>query len=177
MPVWVVAGIAVALLLSVIALALVMPLRLVLRIDTDPWRIDLRLAPFAGLVGEFGLPRRPLRRQATPPRPRQRSAARRLPMLRALPTFLGALVERTRIDRMRVDLRFGTGDPALTGQIYGRLMPLTYGVGGGQTADLRIMPEFDRACLAGRAEVVMRVTPVRLVRPVLWLLRAGYGRS
>lgn len=166
---WMVAAIAAA-LLALVLLALVLPLRLAVRIGTDPWLFDLRLAPFAGLLGWVRLPRRAPRTKA-PKLPRKPSAAPRLPILRALPEFLVAVLDRIRIDRLHLDLRFGTGDPALTGQIYGWLMPLAYGVGA--TADLRIMPDFDRACLAGGAEVALRVTPLRLAGPLFRLWRSG----
>jgi hypothetical protein len=120
--------------LVIAVLLVVMPLRLALRVATDPFRLDLRLAPFGGLLGEFGLPRRAPRRAPRPEAPDKPHRPRALParqMLRALPDFLSALAGRIRIDRLRLDLRFGTGDPALTGQLYGWLMALAQGLGRG----------------------------------------------
>jgi hypothetical protein len=168
-----------AVLLAVTVLLLVMPLRVALRIATDPLDLDLRLAPFAGLLGEFGLPHRARRRVPHPDAPtraRRRSAMSTRHMVRALPAFLSALAGRIRIDRLRLDLRFGTGDPALTGQVYGWLMALAQGVGGAASVPLRVLPEFERACLAGTAEVVLRLTPLRLAGPLFRLWRAGQGR-
>lgn len=167
-----------AALLSVVALLVVMPLRLALRIATDPLHVDLRLAPFAGVLGEFGLPRRSRRsapRPDAPARPRKPPAVPARQMLRALPAFLSAVAERIHLDRLRLDLRFGTGDPALTGQVHGWLMALAHGLGSGASARLRVQPEFDRACLAGTAEVVLRLTPLRLAGPLFRLWRAGRG--
>jgi hypothetical protein len=166
--------------LVIAVLLVVMPLRLALRVATDPFHLDLRLAPFGGLLGEFGLPRRAPRRAPRPEAPDKPHRPRALParqMLRALPDFLSALAGRIRIDRLRLDLRFGTGDPALTGQLYGWLMALAQGLGGVSATRLRLLPDFDRACLSGSAEVVLRLTPVRFAGPLFRLWRAGRGRT
>jgi hypothetical protein len=169
-----------AAVLAVAVLLVVMPLRLAFRIATDPWHLDLRLAPFGGVLGEFGLPRR-RRHVALPPEgskdPGKARAAPARQMLRALPEFLAALAERIRIDRLRLDLRFGTGDPALTGQVYGWLMALAQGLGGVSPARVCLLPDFNQACLAGQAEVVLRLTPLRLAGPLFRLWRAGRGQG
>ena len=97
-------------------------------------------------------------------------------MVRALPAFLSALAGRIRIDRLRLDLRFGTGDPALTGQVCGWLMALAHGLGGAPSARLRVQPEFEQACLSGTAEVALSLTPLRLAGPLFRLWRAGQGQ-
>lgn len=174
---WALAAIA-ALVLVVGVLALVMPLRLALRFGGSPWRYDLRVSPFGGLLGWISLPR-PAPTAMAPERSRKPGTPGTRPpgpVLRALPGLLAAIIDRTRIDRLRLDLRFGTGDPALTGQVYGWLMPLVYGVGGASVADLRVRPEFDRVCLAGDAEVLLHLRPVRLAGPLFrfWqAVRAG----
>lgn len=162
--------------LAVLVLALVTPLRVALRLGTDPGGIDLRLAPFGGLLGWVALPRRTAERPAGSKWPDPSDSRRRL-ILRAVPQFLGELAQRVRIDRLRVAARFGTGDPALTGQIYGQLMTLVHGPFLPVAADLRLSPDFDRACLSGDAEVVLRIIPLRLAGPLLRLARAGAGRS
>lgn len=153
-----------------------MPLRVALRIATDPVNLDLRLAPFGGVLGEFALPSRAPRPNAPerPHKPRPSLARQRL---RALPEFLASLAERVRVEHLGLDLRFGTGDPALTGQLYGWLMALAQGMGGVTPARLRLLPDFDRACLAGHAEVALRLTPLRLAGPLFRLWRAGRGPS
>ncbi len=161
-----VAGLAVGM---VALAALVLPLRLAVKIGIDPWLFDLRLAPFAGLVGWLRLPHPAPR--PPPATPARRSPPPRLPpILRALPDLLAAVVDRTRIDRLSGTLRFGTGDPGLTGQILGWLMPLAFGIGG--RSGLHLVPDFDRACLAGDAEVVLRVIPLRLAGPLFRFWRA-----
>lgn len=172
---WALAAIAV-LVLAVGALALVMPLRLALRFGSSPWRYDLRLAPFGGLLGWISLPR-PASTAVATKRPRKPGTRPLGPVLRALPGLLAAIVDRTRIDRLHLDLRFGTGDPALTGQVYGWLMPLVYGVGGASVADLRVRPEFDRVCLAGDAEVLLRLRPVSLAGPLFRFWQAARAGS
>jgi len=164
--------VAVAVLVVVV---LATPLRLALRLGTDPGGIALRLVPFGGVLGEVSLSRRSARPSA-PAKRLDRTDSRRKLILRALPQFVVELSQRVRIDQLRVSARFGTGDPALTGQIYGQLMPLAHGPFLPPAAEVRLLPVFDRACLSGDAEVVLRVTPFRLAGPLLRLLRAGFGR-
>lgn len=59
-------------------------------------------------------------------------------------------------------LHFGTGDPCSTGEILG-LLSFLYVAGRGE---LRIMPEFDEACLEGEIEIRGRIT----VFTLLWIL-------
>lgn len=165
-----------ALALAVVVLVLAIPWRVAFRLGTDPGVIDLRLAPFDGVLGEVRLPRRKPRQPA--PAAQDRPAdPRRGPVLCALPQFLSEVARQVHLDRVRVALRFGTGDPALTGQIYGQLMPLVHGGLLPRAAEVTLWPVFDRACLSGDAEVVLRVTPLRLVFPLLRLARAGRGRT
>lgn len=169
-----------AALLAAAVLLMVMPLRVALHIATDPLRLDLRLSPFGGVLGEFALPRSRSHGAPAKELPKGSRRSRAKPgrqMLGALPEFLSALAGRIRIDRLCLDLRFGAGDPALTGQIHGWLMALAQGVGGMSPARLRLLPDFDRACLAGTAEVVLRLTPLRLAGPLFRLWRAGRGAA
>lgn len=156
---------------ALVVLALVMPFCLALRMETDPWKLDLRVAPFAGRFGWFAVPRRAGARKAR----KTSGPTVGLPLLRALPRFLTDLVDRIRIDQLGLDLRFGTGDPALTGQIFGWLMSLAYG--GGNPVALRIVPDFDQTCLAGHADLVLRVSPVRLAGPLFQFWRSARARA
>jgi len=171
-------GLAVVAVLVVVlaVVVLVTPWRLALRLGTDPGGIDLRLAPFGGALGEFRLPRQKPHKapRHVAPLVRPESAVRRRRLiLQALPQFLFDVVRQARLERLRVALRFGTGDPALTGQIYGQLMPLVHGGLLPRTADVALSPVFDAACLSGDAEVLLRATPLRLALPLLRLARAG----
>lgn len=59
-------------------------------------------------------------------------------------------------------LHFGTGDPCSTGEILG-ILSFLYVAGRGE---LRIVPEFDEACLEGEIEIRGRIT----VFTLLWIL-------
>ena len=59
-------------------------------------------------------------------------------------------------------LHFGTGDPCSTGEILG-VLSFLYVAGRGE---LRIVPEFDKACLEGEIEIRGRIT----VFTLLWIL-------
>lgn len=72
-----------------------------------------------------------------------------------------SLLRLIEFERICIDADIGLGDPAETGQLFGFLTPLIYGVG----ADVSVRPVFDRACLDGMCEATFKVTPVALLQP------------
>ena len=77
------------------------------------------------------------------------------------------ILDRIKIERLDLDMRFGLEDPAETGHLFGLLAPAVYGVSGAERVSLHVEPVFDRAVLAGRSEAVVSVVPMRLVAPVV----------
>lgn len=169
---------AVAVLLAAIAL----PLHLELRAARDETlRFSLTVRPF----GRFG-PRIPLRNdkpksEKTPKAAEQtrqkRSRWRGKPRL-----VIGAVIRLVtdifglvRLDRVELDMRFGTGDPAETGQAFGMLAPLIYGARGSQRIDFHVEPVFDRKALTGHANVDLSIIPALLVPPVVRFGWAVFG--
>lgn len=87
---------------------------------------------------------------------------------RGMPDLLAGEIARLHVDRLSLETRFGTGDPADTGRIYGWLTPLIYGIPRSSDA-LSIVPDFDRACLVANGEAAVHFTPVALGGPVIRL--------
>lgn len=80
--------------------------------------------------------------------------------------LLRELVTSFSVSSLSIELTVGTGDPADTGVLFGRVqaaMPATYAV---QRFDLDVHPDFDRKILEGAGELRLRARPVR----VAWVL-------
>lgn len=164
--------------------ALFLPLRLEVRATAAGalrWTVALR--PF----GRFG-PRIALRRRR-PGGAAQKTAADRGPARRPrrradrrhlagagiglMRDILGAV----RIEDLFLDLRFGTDDPGETGQIYGMLTPVIFGLAGRRRFRIQIEPVFDRAVLAGRAGLDASITPAWVLPAVVRFGWAVFGPS
>ena len=70
---------------------------------------------------------------------------------------------------LRLYAHFGTGDPAETGEIYGKAMPFVHGSRGFVASDVVLHPEFNEVIFEGEAEAAFRVRPLSLVPPILRL--------
>lgn len=170
---WVLAAV-----LAIVLAALILPLRLELRVaaeETVRWSAAVR--PFGRLGPRIPLNRAPRRkkRPKTPKteKPARRSRLRSEPMrvARSAMGFVASVLRAIRIDTLRLDLKFGTGDPGDTGQIYGMLTPLIYGAGAGRHVQIDVEPVFDRAVVLGHAALDASVRPIR----ILWAaLRFGW---
>lgn len=185
---------AVALVLAALALCalllavLLLPVRLTLRFESTTTRAEVRLALLGGLVPvtllDSDRPRKAPRHRA-PARPevqgqgaRPAHGDRGLRALRALPCLLLSVMRHLRVEGLRLDGTFGTGDPALTGQIYGMLTPLAFGASGCERLSVTIRPSFGSACLSGSGEGSLRFTPAALIGPLLrfgWAVIAPQG--
>ena len=71
-----------------------------------------------------------------------------------------------RFSALEVEGKFGTGDPAETGQLYGYLSPIIFTLGARQGADILIEPVFDEACFQGRVSATLEVVPFELIPPL-----------
>lgn len=178
--VWLLAALAVTVVLLV-----TLPVRITVRAGSVPPSFALRLRLLGGLVPEFALsggnqaqvgPKTP----RAAPRKRRRGAPRRAPpvgkMLRAAPALLAGLVRPFRIEYLCIDMRFGLGDPAATGELFGLLAPLAYGTAGCDRLRISLRPEFDSRCLIGEAEGAVRFVPVALIPPALRFAWAVFVR-
>ncbi|SMX21977.1 DUF2953 domain-containing protein [Boseongicola aestuarii] len=169
-------------LLSVLVLFAAMPLRLELEVHkSEAWCFRAGVRPF----GRYG-PRIPLSgRKPKPDRPEEKPLdARPKPKKRKLRTkglasavirLIGDILQRICIDTARLQMRFGLGDPAETGQVFGYLSPLIYGTAPGQAICLEVEPVFDRAVLQGEAELDLSVVPATLLGPLFRFAWSAFG--
>ncbi|UWQ60992.1 DUF2953 domain-containing protein (plasmid) [Leisingera caerulea] len=160
-------AVLLAALLGLIVLVLVLPLR-----------IELVLRKEAGLVfsaalrplGGFGPRIRLSGRRKTPAAPKKPSRKRRYETRRIVPAagrLAAAVLRRIRIRALILDAKFGSGDPAETGQLYGTLAPLVYGTLPARRLQVSLEPVFGRAVLSGRAELDVSVVPAALIGPAV----------
>ena len=176
---WIALLILVALLV-VVAAAVVLPLHIELRAARDgAFRFNVVLRPFGGLGPRISLSDR---KEKPAKRPRKRTRKSRKPsrlrrepriVLHAALRLLMEIFALVRLHRANLSLRFGSGGPGETGQIYGMLMPAIHGLGGASRANIHVEPVFDRAVLTGRALVDLSITPALLLPPFLrfgWVL-------
>ncbi len=85
------------------------------------------------------------------------------------------LMATVRFETASLNLRFGLGDPAETGQLYGQLTPLVYSASGCPRVRIDVEPIFDEATLTGRAALDLSVVPARLIAPFLRFGWSAFG--
>lgn len=133
----------------------------------------LRVRPGSGQKPKPEKPKEPKPAKTKKPgKPSRLSATmrRRAPrLIAALPGLVADTLAGIHLDRLHATGRFGLGDPAETGQLFGQLCPLIYALPS-RRLSLDLTPDFDRACLEGEAELALHLTPARLARPTLALL-------
>lgn len=176
-------AIATAVIGLLIVAALAAPLHLDLRVElAERVRGNARLRWLFGLIDVAigGAARRPgsARRNRARTSPRRRptnSSAPRREVLAAVrtPQFLHrvarlveGVLDAVRVDHLAVRARFGLGDPADTGQACGILLPLAT-MASLRHIELDLVPDFERAVLAGACAGTVSVTPLRVIGVVL----------
>ena len=91
------------------------------------------------------------------------------------PALLRGLLRQIRFEEFRLQGRFGLGDPADTGTVFGMLTPILYGLPARRGVTIALVPDFDTACLDGRLRAALRITPVTLLPPILHFLWRVFG--
>ncbi|NNJ67327.1 MAG: DUF2953 domain-containing protein [Boseongicola sp.] len=164
--------------LGAVLLVIAMPVRLEIDVQKGTrWRFRAALRPF----GRFG-PRLPLsgrkgKTDKPPEKRRKRNARRRLGKMRidrlaqAGAKLVGDILRCVRIETATLQMRFGLGDPAETGEVFGYMAPVIYGAGVGQKLSFDVEPVFDRAVLEGQAKLDLSLVPAALLGP---LFRFGW---
>jgi hypothetical protein len=88
---------------------------------------------------------------------------RQAPFRRRVRRLLQDLVAAAHLDRLRLDLRLGLGDPADTGRLWAFVGPLAAMTRNLRGAEVRIEPEFMDPVLEFRAEGRMRLVPLQVL--------------
>lgn len=182
-----VAGLVLAILSILLVLALAIPVDLWLRVErTQRTQLELGIGWLAGRLPQriYLAPGEPKTPEPPPsaaedaeqapeetdegPSARDR-VAQGLALVRS-EGFLGhtgrtlrRLLSSFHVQLLSLELRFGTGDPADTGILFGRLqaaMPVTYAT---PRVDVDLDPDFHRSIFEGAGELRLRATPLRLV--------------
>ncbi len=179
--------ILLALLAAVVAL-LCLPVKLRLDARSEPVRAArLELGLLGGWVPWIALvdTARPRKRKAKAKKRKKKEKHKKKRagkgggawLWRGLPGLLRGLLRPVRLERFELDCAFGLGDPAETGQLYGMLAPLYYGTAGvrGPRTRITLVPDFERARLEGRADVVLSVVPARWLPPLVRFGWAAWG--
>ena len=162
-------------LAALLALILLAPVMVRAEATSTPARLRVELALLWGLVRlaplDSARPRKP-RRAA--PRAKATAGGWQPPkrFVRLLPGAALEALGKIRIETCTGVLWFGLEDPALTGELYGRLAAPLAALGAGQR--LRLVPVFDRETLDGQGEMAVSLVPARLLplaARLLWALR------
>jgi len=91
----------------------------------------------------------------------------------AVLSHMPGLIRQVAIDHLRASLRFGLGDAALTGEVFGLLMAIRgMLMATGGKVSLAARAEFDEQVIEGDVEGAIRIAhPLALVLPVVRIIR------
>jgi hypothetical protein len=181
--VWIATVIAIAIVVLVVA-GVLLPIRFRFGLSRDPkWRLTVHIAPlnghapFIGVVDSLEADTGSEAHEAVPQPEsrRRRRRRRRLPsrrLLASLSNFVADLISAIRVERAQGEITFGLGDPAETGQVFGLLAPLVYGVGHQAPGRFVIRPDFENQVLCGSAMLEVSLVPARLLPSGVGVARA-----
>ncbi|MBW4706820.1 DUF2953 domain-containing protein [Roseobacter sp. YSTF-M11] len=166
--------------LALILLAGVLPLRIELALHKrEAWVYSAKLYLFAGYGPRVLLADSRKKSKAT-----DREAAKKgrkssfdwqgdpLRFLRAILRLLARMLKHVHVDHAKIDMAFGLGDPADTGQAFGLLAPVVYGCKRLRRVQVHVEPVFHNTVLRGRADLNISLVPVFLLLP---LVRFGWS--
>ena len=168
--------------LALLLLALAMPLRLELLLSKqEAVQFTAALRPFGRFGPRISLSdrgRKKPKAKAKPDRPTKKRGTWKINpkrVVRASVRLVMDLVGLVRLEAASFDLRFGLGDPAETGQVFGQMTPLIYGTSGMPRVHVDVQPAFDRALLEGRVALDMSLVPLRILPPFARFGWAAFG--
>ncbi|MBR9652178.1 DUF2953 domain-containing protein [Thalassovita aquimarina] len=170
-------------LLTAIVLLAALPLRIAL---TGEAGAVARLRVTIGLMGgmapglvvyDSARPRKPRKKKARkkPKRRKGRTGKGSVRLAGEFPVLLRGLLRQIRFEEFRLQGRFGLGDPADTGTVFGMLSPILYGLPARRGVTIALAPDFDTACLDGQLRAALRITPITLLPPILRFVWRVFG--
>lgn len=152
------------------------PVKLWARFQSTPkMRFRLQVSPFGGLAPYLMLvdsnrsKRKDKSRSKRDKKPKVKKSipsrgARR--MIGNIPRLFGDFLSQIRLQKVTVNGRFGLGDPADTGTVFGVLCPIIFGASSTQHFDITVVPDYDQACFVGKVEASVSIIPLRLIPPI-----------
>ncbi len=160
-------GVAV---LALVILLVTLPIRIMASWQSEPAKqATILLRPFGGIsppIKVYDSTRKQKRAGRKARKPKKKGRALRGNVLAEAVRLLRNVLGAFHFEALHLQVEFGLGDPAETGQLFGQLCPVIYGSG----ADVRLVPNFDKICLHGRALARVRVRPIAVVWPFV-----GFG--
>ncbi|MBO6673942.1 MAG: DUF2953 domain-containing protein [Rhizobiales bacterium] len=170
---WVLVALAAAILVIVS-----LPVHLIAHAESEPHLLlTVRASLGNGLVPAFPVYRsdapsekkkaKKAKRKRDKATKREDKPGRKLDWMRAIPNLLKDLKKEIAIEHFRAHAIVGLGDPADTGALFGQLAPWRYGLGNWTGCHLELQPDFDQARLAGQLDLTVKVTPIRLLPPLV----------
>ncbi|MFN4098943.1 MAG: DUF2953 domain-containing protein [Pararhodobacter sp.] len=169
-------AVLLGLVVALLAVLLLAPLRLRAQASSTPPRLLVELRLFGGLARvalvDSARPRKPKAAQPSAKPKSKRGWRPSRPFLKALPREVMAILRAVRLERLQGELRLGLEDPAMTGELYGRLGAVLVALPLHDR--FRLIPLFDREAIEGEGELALSLVPARLL-PVgarlLWAAR------
>ncbi len=170
---WVLVALAV-----VILAVLSLPVRLIAHAESEPkLLLSVKASLANGLVPAFPVYRsdapsekekeKKAKKKSDKAKKRAGKSGRKLDWLRAIPRLFADLKKEIAIEHFQAHAIVGLSDPADTGALFGQLAPWRYGLGNWIGCHLELQPDFARARLAGRLDLTVKVTPIRLLPPLI----------
>jgi Protein of unknown function (DUF2953) len=96
-------------------------------------------------------------------------------MIRNVPHLLGDILRQFKFRKLVVEARFGLGDPADTGTVFGAFCPIIYGVLPARRFCIDVVPDYERACFDGSIDAIGTIIPLRLVPPFIRFSWRSFG--
>ena len=169
--------------ISVLVVAAAMPLRLELVLTKqDRWGYEVAWRAFGRFGPRVAMPIKSSKPKKAKPAKASKGGKRRS-RWRSDPTqVVGAVVRLVtdilhciQIETCRMDVTFGTGDPADTGHVYGLLMPVIYGPAASPRFWFNVEPDFQQAVFGGRAEFAISMIPASVLPPIARFGWSAFG--
>ena len=171
--------------LVLIGLALITPILFRVHLTNSPhftYGIEMHL--LGGLAPRLTLAQGPRRgfismKKTKRPRPKRRksSQSKGFPsaVIKALPGLVRDMRRHVHLVELRIDVDYGLGDPADTGQLSGFLIPLQFSHPLPASVSLNLRPDFNKACLTGSLTTAVRVTLATFFIPVVRFAWRAFG--
>lgn len=166
---WAVAWLLVAAIATTLLIAIA-PLRLRGSLRSEPdLTVQVKVAVLDGTLPYVTIMDGTRKRTKKPKRKRNKAShrlGRAKDMAGNFPALINRLLRRIHIEDVSGRLEFGFDDPAETGQVFGLLCPVIYGMPPLGRINMSIRPIFSRPVFEGNIDVLLKFTPITLLGPI-----------
>lgn len=95
--------------------------------------------------------------------------------LQAGPRLISRILKRIELRTVRAFIHYGCADPADTGLLYGLTVPITILSNRRTNVNLRLEPDFTRACFDGEGDIKARFIPLLILTPLIGFAWSIFG--